>query len=408
MKANLFKSYRMQMMYYTLLSGAITVCIDFLFLFITSKIMLLVKKASRVSSDLQEKAAESFAGNFHNVPQSTSPADNSIVNSLSGNAFHGQGVKLFGQSFHWGTVILVAFISVVIFVLIFHFMTRKMTRYIEEITASIQRIAQGDFSTKVEVKYENEFAIIAQNLNIMAKDLYELKEKEHEAENTKNELITNVAHDLRTPLTSIIGYLDILNCSPDLGEDNKKKYIQIAYDKSKRLEKLINDLFSFTKLAYGNMPIKTTLIDIVKLLEQQIDEFYPNFEEHNLVCEFKAYTPSAMVLADGEMIARAFENLITNAIKYGKDGKIIKVVTKKAGDDIKVTVINYGTIIPKEDIPYIFDRFYRVEQSRQESTGGTGLGLSIAKSIIEKHGGRITAHSSMAGTAFDVYLKIAK
>ena len=135
-----------------------------------------------------------------------------------------------------------------IFVLIFHFMTRKMTRYIEEITASIQRIAQGDFSTKVEVKYENEFAIIAQNLNIMAKDLYELKEKEHEAENTKNELITNVAHDLRTPLTSIIGYLDILNCSPDLGEDNKKKYIQIAYDKSKRLEKLINDPVSYTHL----------------------------------------------------------------------------------------------------------------------------------------------------------------
>lgn len=409
MKANLFKSYRMQMMYYTLLSAGITVCMDFLFLFITSKIMFLIKKASKVSANLQDKSAESFAENFHNIPQTTSTLDNTLsANNYPGSSLQGQGVKFFGQSFHWGTVVLIAFISVVIFVLIFHFMTRKMTRYIEEITSSIQRIAQGDFSSKVEVKYENEFSIIAENLNIMAKDLYNLKEKEREAENTKNELITNVAHDLRTPLTSIIGYLDILNCSPDLDMESKTKYLQIAYNKSKRLEKLINDLFSFTKLAYGNMPIKTSLIDIVKLLEQQIDEFYPNFDENNLVCEFKPYTTSALVLADGEMIARAFENLITNAIKYGKDGKIIKVVTKKVGDDIKVTVINYGTIIPKADIPYIFDRFYRVEQSRQESTGGTGLGLSIAKSIIEKHGGRIEAHSSMAGTEFDVYLKIAK
>lgn len=397
------------MMYYTLLSGAITVCIDFIFLFITSKIMLLVKKASQVSSNISEKAAESLADNFPNLPQAATAADNVPGGgSFPGAGLQEQGIKLFGQSFHWGTVVLVAFISVVIFVLIFHFMTRKMTRYIEEITTAIQRIAQGDFSGKVDVRYENEFSIIAQNLNIMAKDLYELKEKEREAENTKNELITNVAHDLRTPLTSIIGYLDILNCSQELDVQSRKKYTQIAYEKSKRLEQLINDLFSFTKLAYGNMPMKTSLIDIVKLLEQQIDEFYPSFEEHNLVCDFKAYTPDAMVLADGEMIARAFENLVTNAIKYGKDGKIIKVVTKKVGDEIKVTVINYGTIIPKSDIPYIFDRFYRVEQSRQESTGGTGLGLSIAKSIIEKHGGRITVDSSMAGTAFEVYLKIAK
>lgn len=396
------------MMYYTLLSGGITVLIDFLFLFITSKIMFLVKNASKVSANMQEKAAESLGENFYSMPQSAISQENPASGGFPGSSFPGSGLKLFGQSFHWGTLVLVLFISVVIFVLIFHFMTRKMTLYIEEITSSIQRIAQGDFSSKVDVLYENEFSIIARNLNIMAKDLYDLKEKEREAESTKNELITNVAHDLRTPLTSIIGYLDILNNGENIDEANRKKYTQIAYDKSKRLEKLINDLFSFTKLAYGNMPIQTSLIDIVKLLEQQIDEFYPSFEEHNLVCEFKAYTTSAMVLADGEMIARAFENLITNAIKYGKDGKIVKVVVKKVSDEIKVTVINYGTIIPKGDIPYIFDRFYRVEQSRQESTGGTGLGLSIAKSIVEKHGGRIVAHSSMAGTAFEVYLKIAK
>ena len=201
--------------------------------------------------------------------------------------------------------------------------------------------------------------------------------------------------------------MDILNTDHNLDDQSREKYTQIAYNKSKRLEKLINDLFSFTKLSYGNMPLQTSLIDIVKLLEQQIDEFYPNFEDNGLVCEFKTSENTAMVMADGEMIARAFENLISNAIKYGRDGKVIKVIIKKEGDYIKVTVINYGSVIPEGDLPFIFDRFYRVEQSRQESTGGTGLGLSIAKSIIEKHGGMISARSSMAGTAFEVFLKLA-
>lgn len=399
------------MMYYTLLSGGITVCIDLLFLFITAKIMCLIQQASAAKSNIQEAVPESAMDNFRSALQSSAPGENAgagQAGSYGADIFRSPGLKFFGQSFHWGTLLLLIFISVVIFVVIFHFLTRKMTQYIEEITSSIQRIAQGDFSSTVEVRYDNEFSIIAQNLNIMAKDLQQLKAKETQAENTKNELITNVAHDLRTPLTSIIGYLDILNSGAELPRENKQKYLQIAYEKSKRLEKLINDLFSFTKLEYGNMPLKTALIDIVKLIEQQIDEFYPSFEDHNLTCEFKTYTPSAMVLADGEMIARAFENLISNAIKYGKDGKVIKIVTKREGDEIKITFINYGSIIPKEDIPYIFDRFYRVEQSRQESTGGTGLGLSIAKSIIEKHGGRIEAQSSMAATTFNVYLKIAK
>ena len=396
------------MMYYTLLSAAITIGLDVLVLFVAAKIIYLVKKASKASASIQERVEESIAGNFPALAQSTAQSENAVQGQGSYSAGFHRDFELFGQNFHWGLVVLLIFVSVVIFVFIFHLLTRKMSAYIEEITASIQRIAQGDFSSTVEVKYDNEFSIIARNLNIMASDLYELKTKERETENTKNELITNVAHDLRTPLTSIIGYLDILNGGGELPQEAKKKYLQIAYDKSKRLEKLINDLFSFTKLEYGNMPIKTALIDVVKLLGQQVDEFYPSFEENGLECEFKTYIQSAPVLADGDMLARAFENLISNAVKYGKDGKVIRVTAKREGDEVKIMIVNYGTIIPQEDLPYIFDRFYRVEQSRQESTGGTGLGLSIAKSIIEKHGGRIQARSSMAGTAFEVYLKIAK
>jgi len=317
------------------------------------------------------------------------------------------GIKIFGYRIHWQILIIITILSIILVVTIFHLLTRRRTAYIEEITKAIQNIAKGDYNSTLEVKYDDEFSIIAENLKIMALDLRLLKEKEKEIETTKNELITNVAHDLRTPLTSIIGYMGILNLNKDLPGADRDKYLNIVYKKSQKMEKLIADLFSFTTISYGKMPVKKEIIDIVKLLEQEIEEFYLSFQEKNLVCKFKAYEPSTLIMGDGELLARAFENLISNAIRYGKDGKVVKIYTKKEIDRIQIIVINYGSVIPKRDLPYIFDKFYRVEQSRQEETGGTGLGLSIAKAIIEEHGGTIHAKSTMAGTAFEVSLKIA-
>lgn len=393
MKVEWYKSYRVQMMLYTLLSACITLVVDVLIIFCASRFMRL----SQNDTKALEMARNSVPA-YGNAAPYMYNAESSMKD----------GILLFGQYFSWIVLVILIAGSCILFVVIFNLLTRNVTRYIEEITTTIQKISQGDFSSRVDVRYENEFSIIAQNLNIMALDLKLAKEKEEKAENTKNELITNVAHDLRTPLTSIIGYLDILNTKQDITDDERSKYVDIVYNKSKRLEALINDLFSFTKLSYGNMPLKSGLLDVVKLLEQQIEEFYPTFEDYHLICEFKANEPSAIILGDGQMIARVFENLISNAIKYGKAGKIIKVITKKEANYIKVSVINYGSVIPKEDLPYIFDRFYRVEQSRVEGAGGTGLGLPIAKSIVEKHGGRIEARSSMAGTVFEVYLKLAE
>ena len=161
------------MLYYAILSGVITACLDFVFLFICAKVMLLTKKAGMYAAAAAERTAESAIG----MAAMPGPESGHIpIESW------GRGPKFFGQSFHWGTIFLLLFVSVIIFVLIFHLMTRKITKYIEDITRSIQNIAQGDFSTKLEVKYDNEFSIIAQNLNIMALDLRLLKEKEQEAE----------------------------------------------------------------------------------------------------------------------------------------------------------------------------------------------------------------------------------
>ena len=270
----------------------------------------------------------------------------------------------------------------------------------------MQNISEGDFNTVLEVRGDDEFSTMADNLNQMARDLKELMEKEREAERTKNELITNVAHDLRTPLTSIIGYLELLSQKPDLPQEIRCKYIDIAFNKARRLEKLIEDLFGFTKLNYGKISMNVTQVDIVKLLEQLLEEFYPSFSEKNLYYELDTNVQSQKIMADADLIARLFDNLINNAIKYGAEGK--KIIVKIRTDDeiVSISVVNYGYVIPEEELPLLFNKFYRVEQSRSTHTGGTGLGLAIAKNIVDMHGGTIDVKSDLDGTVFTVRLQV--
>lgn len=232
-------------------------------------------------------------------------------------------------------------------------------------------------------------------------------DKEREAERTKNELITNVAHDLRTPLTSIIGYLEILSSkSSPLPPEMQKKYIDIAYSKSKRLEKLIEDLFGFTKLNYGKISMQVAEVDIIKLLGQLLEESYPNFSNKGLSYELQSNVSAKIISADGNLLARLFDNLINNAIKYGAEGKRVLVKVHASKEMVQVSVTNYGYVIPPEELPLIFDKFYRVEQSRSTHTGGTGLGLAIVKNIVDMHGGDITVKSDLNGTVFTVTLKV--
>jgi signal transduction histidine kinase len=154
------------------------------------------------------------------------------------------------------------------------------------------------------------------------------------------------------------------------------------------------------------MVCKKAPIDIVRLMEQMVEEFYPAFEEAHLTCEFLADCDSAVVEGDGELLARAFSNLIGNAVKYGRDGKLIKIWVHKTKRTVCVSVLNYGEIIPKESLEHIFDRFYRVESSRSEETGGSGLGLAIARKIVEMHEGSLTAESGLDGTVFKLKLKL--
>lgn len=307
------------------------------------------------------------------------------------------------------TVIILGYVllGIMAFSVTFLLLQERSVAYIGRISDAVRSISEGDLNTMVEVVGDDEFSSMAENLNKMVEDIRRLMDKEREAERTKNELITNVAHDLRTPLTSIIGYLELLSGNtPPLPPEIQKKYIDIAYGKSKRLEKLIEDLFGFTKLNYGKISMRVAKVDIIKLLGQLLEESYPNFSSKNLSYELQSNVPAKVITADGNLLARLFDNLINNAIKYGAEGKRVLVKVHASAETVQVSVTNYGYVIPAEELPMIFDKFYRVEQSRSSHTGGTGLGLAIVKNIVDMHGGDITVKSDLNGTVFTVTLKV--
>ena len=309
-------------------------------------------------------------------------------------------------SFDVVVILMYVLFGILVFTVTFMILQEKSLRYITKISDAMQNISEGDLNVTVEVEGDDEFSSMAANLNKMVEDLKELMDKERESERTKNELITNVAHDLRTPLTSIIGYLELLSGDVKLEPEIQKKYINIAYVKTKRLEKLIEDLFGFTKMNYGKLSMHVGQVDVVKLLSQLLEEFYPSFVDKNLSYELQSNVPVKVITADGNLLARLFDNLINNAIKYGADGKRIMVKLHADDEIVTVSVINYGYVIPADELPLIFNKFYRVEQSRSTNTGGTGLGLAISKNIVDMHGGTITVTSDLSGTVFTVKLKV--
>lgn len=304
---------------------------------------------------------------------------------------------------------LITAVGIGVFVLVFFLFQYNQSAYVKDISNAMKRISGGDLSVKVPVLGDDELSYMAAALNALTEDLRMLIERERASEKSKNELITNVAHDLRTPLTSILGYLELLCAdTKKLDDDVRLQYTTIARDKAKRLQQLIEELFGLTKMSYGRMAVHLSKIDIAKLMEQMIDEFYPVFEDKKLECIYHSDVNSLIIDADGDLIARLFENLINNATKYGADGKQLRVNVRYGGGEyVTIAVTNFGHIIPEKELPFIFDKFYRVEQSRATTTGGTGLGLAIVKTIVDLHGGSIEVESDLEnGTTFTVRLRL--
>ena len=219
----------------------------------------------------------------------------------------------------------------------------------------------------------------------------------------RNDLITYLAHDLKTPLTSVIGYLDLLEEASDMPEEQRKKYIHVTLEKSLRLEKLINEFFEITKYNLQQIVLEKETIDLSFMLMQLTDEFYPLLSAHGNTVELQA-EEELTVYGDSMKLARVFNNILKNAISYSYPNTPIRVYAGKREKDIFICFINQGKTIPAEKLNSIFEKFFRLDEARSTTTGGAGLGLAIAREIVTLHGGTIGASSENEMTTFSVSL----
>ena len=298
--------------------------------------------------------------------------------------------------------------TICFFIIYFLLFIKRIVKDMTYISDRIIDIADGKSDEKIIIERQDEIGEIAGRINEMTEQINQLITSERDALQSNKDLIACVAHDLRTPITSVKGYLDLALDTKHYDLEQRQKYVRIAQTKANRLEYLIHDLFNYTKLTSGEITLHRSKIDLVQLVEQMVEEFYPLFQEEELECTTKYNISYLEMNMDGELIARAVQNLLSNAIKYGKDGKHVYVELECLEQEVQIRVSNYGLVIPEESIKHLFDKFYRVERSRNVKTGGTGLGLNIAQEIVHLHGGRIQVTSGASGTCFTIALPLHK
>lgn len=298
--------------------------------------------------------------------------------------------------------------TICFFIIYFLLFIKRIVKDMTYISDRIIDIADGKSDEKIIIERQDEIGEIAGRINEMTEQINQLITSERDALQSNKDLIACVAHDLRTPITSVKGYLDLALDTKHYDLEQRQKYVRIAQTKANRLEYLIHDLFNYTKLTSGEITLHRSKIDLVQLVEQMVEEFYPLFQEEELECTTKYNISYLEMNMDGELIARAVQNLLSNAIKYSKDGKHVYVELECLEQEVQIRVTNYGLVIPEESIKHLFDKFYRVERSRNVKTGGTGLGLNIAQEIVHLHGGRIQVTSGASGTCFTIALPLHK
>ena len=287
---------------------------------------------------------------------------------------------------------------------------RLIRRYrqmqLRHVIEELHYIADGHFDHRIPFVVKTDLQKVIDSINALVDSTVASMEEERQIEQSKDDLITNVSHDIRTPLTSIIGYLGLLKSS-ELNED-QTKYIQIAYDKALQMKALAEDLFEYTTLRSStNNKLVLTPLHVNSMLEQVAAGFELEAEKKNIAFNVVTRPRDLVIDADAKMIVRMLNNLISNALKYGRGATEINLIANKVNNEfVELRVENNGEQIPKKSLQKIFDRFYRVESSRNLKTGGTGLGLAITKSIVDLHGGNIKCQSTSELTSFIIQLPL--
>lgn len=293
-------------------------------------------------------------------------------------------------------------------VLYWRLIRRYRQMQLRHIISELHYIAEGNYDHRIPFELRGDLSRVVTSINGLVDSTVAAIEDERKIEQSKDELITNVSHDIRTPLTSIIGYLGLIEDGQYQTEDEILKYTHTAYVKAKQMKSLVEDLFEYTKVRQPTVPVNMSSFDMVQLVEQLAADF--ELEANKKGIEIEVVTEEKQLMMDGdtEKLVRVFNNLFTNAFKYGKGATKLVIQLEKVGTEAVIIVKNNGAEIPKYALDSLFDRFYRVEESRNQATGGTGLGLAITQSIVALHGGYIYAKSNPEWTSFIIHLPLTR
>lgn len=310
-----------------------------------------------------------------------------------------QAVNYYFFIFRMHIDIIMIFAFIVFFIILCRFFLTWFTKYFDDIVKCVDQLAE-ESQNKITMCKELHF--MEEKLNQVKDKLERRAEELQMAEQRKNDLVVYLAHDIKTPLTSVIGYLSLLDETPDMPVEQKAKYVHITLDKAYRLESLINEFFEITRYNLQNVPLKKQNIDLYYMLIQVADEAYPRLSASGKKVEIHA-AEDITIYGDSEKLARVFNNVLKNAVVYSDEGSTIDISAEIRGSDTIIEFKNVGTI-PQNKLELIFGKFYRLDSARSTATGGAGLGLAIARDILTLHGGTIDAKCDETHTIFTITL----
>lgn len=304
-----------------------------------------------------------------------------------------------------GSNLIIPLFAIIDLVIVYWRLIRRYRQMqLRHIISELHYIASGNYDHRIPFELKGDLNKIILSINGLVDSTVTAIQDEREIEQSKDELITNVSHDIRTPLTSIIGYLGLIEDRQYHSEEDLLKFTHIAYTKAKQMKYLVDDLFEYTRVRQPSVPVNYTSFDMIQLIEQLAIDFELEAKKNHTKISVESNTQHLMMDGDTEQLVRVFNNLLSNALKYGHNAKQIVIEALEQQNEVIITVKNDGSPIPQESLNQLFDRFYRVDESRSQEISGTGLGLAITQSIVSLHGGYIYAQSDKRWTSFIIHL----